>query len=79
MKTNMTSLLDSMEETIKLQSRAKAEQRARKAQQQEEDFREKLMRTAISEMELDGEATRLKGAKDAVLRDQFMGLFLAGF
>lgn len=75
----MTSLLDSMEETIKLQSRAKAEQRARKAQQQEEDFREKLMRTAISEMELDGEATRLKGAKDAVLRDQFMGLFLAGF
>lgn len=79
MKTNMTSLLDSMEETIKLQSRAKAEQRARKAQQQEEDFREKLMRTAISEMELDGEATKLKGAKDAVLRDQFMGLFLAGF
>lgn len=79
MKTNMTSLLDSMEETIKLQSRTKAEQRARKAQQQEEDFREKLMRTAISKMELDGEATKLKGAKDAVLRDQFMGLFLAGF
>lgn len=79
MKTNMTSLLDSMEETIKLQSRAKAEQRARKAQQQEEDFREKLMRTASSKMELDGEATKLKGAKDAVLRDQFMGLFLAGF
>lgn len=79
MKTNMTSLLDSMEETIKLQSRAKAEQRARKAQQQEEDFREKLMRTAISKMELDGEATKLKGAKDAVLRDQFMSLFLAGF
>lgn len=75
----MTSLLDSMEETIKLQSRAKAEQRARKAQQQEEDFREKLMRTASSKMELDSEATRLKGAKDAVLRDQFMGLFLAGF
>lgn len=79
MKTNMTNLLDSMEETIKLQSRAKAEQRAKKAQQQEEDFREKLMRTAASKMELDGEATKLKGTKDAVLRDQFMGLFLAGF
>ena len=40
MTTSMTKLLDSMEETIKLQNRAKAEQRARKAQKQEEDFRD---------------------------------------
>lgn len=77
MNTNMTKLLDSMEETIKLQNRAKAEQRAKKAQQQEEDFREKLMRTAQSKLELDSKAAKLKGAKDAVLIDQFMGL--AGF
>lgn len=77
MNTSMTKLLDSMEQTIKLQNRAKAEQRAKKAQQQEEDFREKLMRTAQSQIELDGKAAKLKGAKDAVLIDQFMGL--AGF
>lgn len=77
MNTSMTKLLDSMEQTIKLQNRAKAEQRTKKAQQQEEDFREKLMRTAQSQIELDGKAAKLKGAKDAVLIDQFMGL--AGF
>ena len=77
MTTSMTKLLDSMEETIKLQNRAKAEQRARKAQKKEEDFREKLMRTAQSKIELDAEAAKLKGVKDAVLLDQFMGL--AGF
>lgn len=77
MNTSMTKLLDSMEQTIKLQNRAKAEQRAKKAQQQEEDFREKLMRTAQSQIELDGKAAKLKGSKDAVLIDQFMGL--AGF
>lgn len=77
MNTSMTKLLDSMEEAMKLQNRAKAEQRARKAQKQEEDFREKLMRTAQSQIELNSEASKLKGAKDAVLLDQFMGL--AGF
>ncbi len=66
-----------MEQTVKLQNRSNAERRAEKAKQQEEDFLKKLMQTAQSQIELEGEAAKLKGTKDAVLRDQFMAL--AGF
>ena len=37
------------------------------------------MRAATSEVELDGKASKVKGAEDAVRRDQLMGLMMAGF
>ena len=40
--TDMTQLLHSMENTMKLQARASAERRARKAEQEKREFLEKL-------------------------------------
>lgn len=77
--TDMTQMLNSMENAMKLQNQAKAERRARKAEQEKKEFREKLMRAAASEMELDGMASKVKGADDAVQRDQLIGLMMAGF
>ena len=75
---DMKQLLDSMENSIKLQGRAKAEKRARRAEQEQEEFKEKLMRIAASQMELDGMAAKIKGTDAAVRRDQLIGL-MGGF
>ena len=77
--TDMTHMLRSMEDAMKLQIRPKAEQRAEKAAREKEEFQEKLMRASASKVELDGMVTRVKGTDDAVLRDQMMGMLMAGF
>ena len=74
--TDMTPMLRSMEDAMKLQIRAKAEQ---KAAREKKEFQEKLMRASASKVELDGMVTRVKGTDDAVLRDQMMGMLMAGF
>lgn len=74
--TNMTQLLHSMENTIKLQNRASAERRARKAEQEKKEFLEKLQQAAVSKVELDGKVSKVKGAQDAVQRDQLIGMML---
>lgn len=79
MVTNMTQVLNSMENSIKLRNRAAAERRAEKAEQEKKEFLEKLMRTASSDLELDGMASKVKGSEDAVQRDQLMGFLMAGF
>ena len=72
MKTDMTvdmkQLINSMEQSIKLRNRARAEKRAE----------EKLMRAAAGKLELDGMSAKVKGAQDAVQRDQLIGL-MGGF
>ena len=75
---DMKQLLNSMENSIKLQGRARAEKRARRAEQEQEEFKEKLMRIAASQMELDGVAAKKKGTDAAVQRDQLIGL-MGGF
>lgn len=75
---DMKQLLDSMENSIKLQGRARAEKRARRAEQEQEEFKEKLMRIAASQVELDGMAGKIKGTDAAVQRDQLIGL-MGGF
>ena len=75
---DMKLLLDSMENSIKLKSRAKAEERARRAEHEREEFKEKLMRIAASQMELDGMAGKIKGTDAAVQIDQLIGL-MGGF
>ena len=75
---DMKQLLNSMEDSIKLQGRARAEKRARRAEQEQEEFKEKLMRVAASQMELDGMAAKKKGTDAAVQRDQLIGL-MGGF
>lgn len=74
--TDMTQLLHSMENTMKLQARASAERRARKAEQEKREFLEKLQQAAASQVELDGMASRAKGSDDAVQRDQLIGMML---
>ena len=56
--TDITQMLDSMEDAMKLQMQAKAEKRAEKAAREKKEFQEKLMRAAASEMELDGLASK---------------------
>ena len=75
---DMKQLLNSMENSIKLQGRARAERRARRAEQEQEEFKEKLMRNAASQIELDGMAAKIKGTDAAVQRDQLIGL-MGGF
>lgn len=76
---DMTQMLYSMENTMKLQTRARAERRAAKAEQEKKEFLEKLMRAEASKIELDGLASRVKGSDDAVQRDQLIGMMMAGF
>ncbi len=77
--TDMTQMLHSMENAMRLQNQAKAERRAEKAAKDKKEFQEKLMRAASSEAELDGLSMKAKGSEDAVQRDQLIGLMMAGF
>lgn len=77
--TAMKQVLDSMENSVKLRSQARAERRAQEAEQAKRDFQEKLMRAANSKLELDGMLSGVKGSEDAVQRDQLVGMMMAGF
>lgn len=77
--TDMTQMLHSMENAMRLQNQARAEKRAEKAAQERKEFQEKLMRAASGGLELDGMASKAKGSEDAVQRDQLIGLMMAGF
>lgn len=74
MMMDMRQLMDSMENTIKLQNRARAQRRAEEAERDKKEFQEKLMRAAVSKAELDGLASKVKGSDDAVQRDQLIAL-----
>ena len=76
---DMTQILYSMENTMKLQNRARAERRAAKAEQEKKEFLEKLMRAEASKIERDGLASKAKGSDDAVQGDQLIGMMMAGF
>jgi hypothetical protein len=71
---DMKQLYTSMENTIKLQGRARAAKRAREAEQEQKEFKEKLMRIANSQIELESMAKKVKGTDAAVQRDQLIGL-----
>lgn len=75
----MKQVLDSMEYSIKLRSQARAERRAEEVEREKRAFQQKLMLAAACKAELDGIASNVKGKQDAVLRDQLMGLMMAGF
>ena len=75
---DMTQMLHTMENTLRLQNRARAERRTRKAEEEKREFQEKLMRAAASKMELDGLAAKAKGSEDAVRRDQLIGMMGTG-
>lgn len=77
--TAMKQVLDSMELSVKLRSQARAERRAEDAENARRDFQKKLMRAANSKLELDAELSGVKGAEDAVQRDQLMTMMMAGF
>lgn len=70
----MRKWMDTMEDTIKMQNRANAERRAKKAEQEQKEFEEKLMRAAASKAELEGLASKIKGSDNAILRDQLVNL-----
>ena len=69
-------MIDSMENTVKMQNRANAERRSKKAAQEQKEFEEKLMRAAASKTELEGLASKIKGSESAVLRDQLVNLIV---
>ncbi len=75
---DMTQMLHTMENTLRIKNRARAERRARKAEEEKREFQEKLMRAAASKMELDGLASKAKGSEDAVQRDQLIGMMGTG-
>lgn len=77
--TAMKQILDSMELSVKLRNQAHAERRAEDAENARRDFQKKLMRAANSKLELEAEVSGVKGAEDAVQRDQLMAMMMAGF
>ena len=78
MATDMRQVLDSMENALRLRIQADAERRSANAEQKEKEFQEKLMRAATGKAELDGKISGVKGAEDAVRRDQLMIMMMAG-
>lgn len=79
MSADINNVLDSMENALRLQIQANAKRRSAKAEQEEKEFKEKLTRAYTSKMELEGKVSGVKGAQDAVRRDQLMTLMMAGF
>ncbi|MCI9446459.1 MAG: hypothetical protein HFH36_03520 [Lachnospiraceae bacterium] len=77
--TDITQVLDSMENALRLQIQAGADRRAAKAEREEDEFKEKLSRAAASKMELEGIAAKVKGSEESVRRDQMMALMMGGF
>lgn len=77
--TAMKQVLDSMELSVKLRNQARAERRAEDAENARRDFQKKLLRVANSKLELEAEVSGVKGAEDAVQRDQLMAMMMAGF
>lgn len=75
----MQQVLDSMENKIMLREQARAERRAEEAAEAKKDFQEKLLLAEATKTELDSMASKAKGSQDAVLRDQLIGLMMAGF
>lgn len=71
---DMTYFIQSMENTLKLQHRAGAERRARKAEREKKEFLEKLNQAAAGKIELEGMAAKVKGAENAVQRDQLLSM-----
>ena len=74
MMTDMRQLVASMENTLKLQNRARAQRRAEEAERDKKEFQEKLMRAAANKMELAELASKVRGSDDAVQRDQLVSL-----
>lgn len=77
--TAMKQVLDSMELSVKLRNQARAERRAEDAENARRDFQKKLLRVANSKLALEAEVSGVKGAEDAVQRDQLMAMMMAGF
>lgn len=77
--TAMKQVLDSMELSVKLRNQARAERRAEDAENARRDFQKKLLNAANSKLELEAEVSGIKGAEDAVQRDQLMAMMMAGF
>lgn len=77
--TAMKQVLDSMETSVKLRNQARAERRAEEAENAKKEFQRKLMLAESNKLELDAAASGVKGAQDAVQRDQLMGMMMAGF
>lgn len=75
----MQQLIDSMENSLKLQCQARAERRANEAERERREFQEKLMHAAVTKTELDSKLSKVKGNQDAVQRDQLIGMMMAGF
>lgn len=48
MMTDMRQLMSSMENTMRLQNRARAQRRAEEAERDKKEFKEKLLRAAVS-------------------------------
>ncbi|MCI9374586.1 MAG: hypothetical protein HFI52_14515 [Lachnospiraceae bacterium] len=79
MISGMQQVVDSMEYAVKMRSQARAERRAEEAEQEKKAFMEKLRQAEATKTELDSQASKAKGTQDAVVRDQLMGLMMAGF
>ena len=76
--TDMTQVMHSMENAMKMQMHANSERRAREAEEEKKDFLEKLRQVAASKADLEGDAMKVKGAEAATQRDQLMAMTMLG-
>lgn len=79
MTSQMQQVVNSMENAVRMRSQARAERRAKEAEQAKKAFLEKLRLAETTKTELESQASKAKGAQDAVVRDQLMGFLMTGF
>ena len=74
---DMRQALSSMEDSMRMQNHARMQKRAKKAEEDEREFKEKLMRAAISKAETEGIKANVKGNEAALQRDQLIAMMMS--
>lgn len=73
---DMRQALNAMEDSMRMQNYSRMQRRAEKAEEEEKEFREKLMRAAASKAEIDGIKSDINGSEAALQRDGLIAMLM---
>lgn len=73
---DMRQALNAMEDSMRMQNYSRMQRRSEKAEEEEKEFREKLMRAAASKAEIDGIKSDINGSEAALQRDGLIAMLI---
>lgn len=73
---DMRQALNAMEDSMRMQNYSRMQRRSEKAEEEEKEFREKLMRAAASKAEIDGIKSDINGSEAALQRDGLIAMLM---